>query len=178
MCHVSWPSSRGGWKSHLQLQDTPLRSWLTDKGSLTRKIQNCCNQFRVTIISQALAYPFTDESAVFGLRNRRLAWVREVSLYADGCPVVYARSVLSQESMRGAWQVLSKIGNKPIGAVLFSDPGIRRSQLVYKKLDAQHSLRHILVRNETLWARRSVFIRDKMPLLVNEVFMPEILRLA
>lgn len=104
--------------------------------------------------------------------------MREVSLYADGCPVVYARSVLSQESMRGAWQVLSKIGNKPIGAVLFSDPGIRRSQLVYKKLDAQHSLRHILVRNETLWARRSVFIRDKMPLLVNEVFMPEILRLA
>ncbi|MBE7421665.1 MAG: chorismate lyase [Zoogloeaceae bacterium] len=73
---------------------------------------------------------------------------------------------------------LSRLGNRPIGSVLFSDPGIRRGQLVYKKLDARHPLRHILVRNETLWARRSVFVRDKTPLLVNEVFMPEILRLV
>ncbi|MCG3146436.1 MAG: Chorismate pyruvate-lyase [Gammaproteobacteria bacterium] len=77
-----------------------------------------------------------------------------------------------------AWRVLSRLGNRPIGSVLFYDPGIRRGQLVYKKLDARHPLRHILVRNETLWASRSVFVRDKMPLIVNEVFMPEILRLA
>lgn len=177
MRQASWPSPREGWKSHLQLQDTSLRSWLTDKGSLTRKIENRCNQFKVAIISQALAHPFIDESAVLGLRKGRLAWVREVSLYADDCPVVYARSVLPQESMRGAWRVLSRIGNRPIGSILFSDPGIRRGQLVYKKLDVRHPLSHILVRNETLWARRSVFVRGRMPLLVNEVFMPEILRL-
>ena len=94
--------------------------------------------------------------------------MREVSLFADGCPIVYARSILPQESMRGAWRALSRMGNRPIGSVLFSDPGIRRGQLVYKKLDVRHPLGHILVRNETLWARRSVFVRDKMPLLVNE----------
>ncbi len=178
MRHISWLYARGSWKTHLQLQDVSLRCWLTERGSLTRKIQNRCNQFRVAVISQALAHPYTDESEVLGLRNGRLAWVREVSLYADGCPVVYARSVLPHECMRGAWRTLSRLGNRPIGSVLFSDPGIRRGQLVYKKLDARHPLRHILVRNETLWARRSVFVRDKMPLLVNEVFMPEILRLV
>lgn len=178
MRQASWLSERGSWKSHLQLQDASLRCWLTEKGSLTKRIQNRCNQFRVAVISQTLTHPYADESAVLELRRGRLAWVREVSLYADGCPVVYARSILPQESMRGAWRALSKLGSRPIGSVLFSDPGILRSQLAFKKLDARHPLKHILVRNETLWARRSVFVRDKMPLLVNEVFMPEILSLV
>lgn len=95
MHHISWLSARGSRTTHLQRQDVSLRCWLTERGSLTRTIQNRCNQFRVAVISQALAHPYTDESEVLGLRNGRLAWVREVSLYADGCPVVYARSVLS-----------------------------------------------------------------------------------
>lgn len=135
------------------------------------------------MLGQRLACPHRDEAALLGLRAGELAWLREVVLLADGAPVVYARSVLPRRNLRGGWRLFAGIGNRPLGAALFSDPRIVREPLRTRRLaprDARHRrlLRALPCGCESdLWARRSVFALRGRALLVCEVFLPGILNL-
>lgn len=153
-----------------------LRAWLADEGSLTARIQGRCRHFSVTVMRQALIRPHADEARLLGIRRGSLAWVREVVLHADGCPVVFAHSVLPRTSVRGAWRLFAAVGGRPLGAALFADSRIRRGTLAYRRLDARHPLwRATTGGGHELWARRSLFHRCGKPLLVTEVFLPDIL---
>lgn len=97
--------------------------------------------------------------------------------------MVFAHSVLPLPGLRGPWQGLSKLGNKPLGAALFANPLIKRTPLAFKKLGTRDPLylRACQILTATppqLWARRSIFSLKDSPILVTEVFLPDILRLA
>src|SRR5438132_11988334 len=117
-----------------------------------------------------------------GLAANEQAWVRDVVLWADDRPVVFAHSVLPRAHVRGAWQLFSGMGTRPLGAALFADPRVRRLPLHFRLLDARHALYHgarlavkFNAQTRELWARRSLFLRGGKSLLVTEVFMPDIL---
>ncbi|MFN3594217.1 MAG: chorismate--pyruvate lyase family protein, partial [Thiobacillaceae bacterium] len=110
------------------------------------------------------------------------ALIREVMLLCDEHPLVFAHSVIPRAGLAGPWRSLSRLGNRPLGEALFADPRIVRHPLQYRRLDRRHPLyhsavRHLSVRPSWLWARRSVFCRDGYPILVTEVFLPEVLQL-
>ena len=159
------------------------RVWLDDRGSLTRRIEQHCSDFRVKVLSQRRARVNGDEGVIWPYGLRRLAWVREVYLMCRRTPVVFAHSVIDPKALHGAWRRLQRLGNRPLGAVLFADPRIRRFPLRQKKLNRNHPLYRracaaLRTRPPHLWARRSLFTLRGMPILVTEVFLPEILRLA
>lgn len=169
------------WKSRPALAGAPdfLHPWLADPGSLTARIVARCNAFRVRVLREGRARPFADERLLIDLPAGQHAWTREVLLYADDEPVVFAHSVLAPQDLTGAWHMARAIGSRPLGAALFADPGICRGPLQCARLDA----RHLLHRHATtavgalpapLWARRSRFCRHGRPLLVTEVFLPGI----
>ncbi|MFA6920477.1 MAG: chorismate lyase [Gallionella sp.] len=163
--------------------DIELQPWLRDHGSLTQRIVQRCERFSVRNVKSALARIAPDESALLGLAPQQLAWSREVFLCADDQPVVFAHSACEARHLRGAWQALRKLGNKPLGALLFSHPQIVRQPLHFKALHRRHPLyrRATCVLNnppDRLWARRSLFYLNNTPLLVTEVFLPEILLLT
>jgi chorismate--pyruvate lyase len=174
---VEW---RGGWRRDPLPAGHPLSRWLTDGGSLTARLQARCDRFEVRVLAQGLARPHRDEAGLLGVRAGRLVMLREVLLCADGVPVVYARSVLARDSLRGAWRMFSGIGSRPLGAALFADPCVTRGALVARRLDGRdprhdRALAAAGLRTPTrLWARRSCFIRDGAPLVVCEVFLPGI----
>ena len=92
---------------------------------------------------------------------------------------VFAHSVLPRASLRGGWCGITRLGTKPLGEALFTDPRIRRLGLTMRRLDARHPLyraaaRHTGLTAHYLWARRSVFCLNGHPLLVTEVFLPAI----
>jgi len=156
--------------------------WLRDHGSLTQRIQQRCTRFAVHGVRSGLARIAPDESALLGVAPQHLAWSREVFLYADGRPVVFAHSACARQHLRGAWSAVRGLGNKPLGALLFAHPLVERKPLYYKALRSAHPLyqRAAAVLNNPpgrLWARRSLFYLHGTPLLVTEVFLPEILRL-
>lgn len=158
-----------------------LRLWLTDEGSLTARIRARCDDFSVRVLRQGAGAVLRDECEVLGLRPGRRSLAREVLLMAGGTPVVFARTVLPQIHPRGAWQLLRGIGSRPLGAALFSDPGIERCPLATASLDWRDARYHRAVetgavagRPARLWARRSVFRQNGQPLLVTEVFLPAI----
>lgn len=158
----------------------PYRHWLADHGSLTRRLQQRCPSFAVQRLWQGIARPQRDEYIELGLAPGRLAVVREVLLKCADRPAVFAHSVVKLEGLRGPWVGLGKLGNQSLGAALFANPKVQRQPLAFQRLDARHPLyraaaAHIDAAPRTLWARRSHFELAGSPILVTEVFLPEVL---
>jgi chorismate lyase len=159
-----------------------LARWLMDHGSLTQRIQQRCADFEVRGVNSRLARIALDESALLGIAPLQLAYSREVFLFADGRPVVFAHSAFAHRHLRGAWSSVRTLGNKPLGALLFAHPLVEREPLHYKSLRNTHPLHQRAVKllkepPQRLWARRSLFYLHDAPLLVTEVFLPAILLL-
>ena len=162
---------------------TGLAPWLRDRGSLTLRIQQRCARFDVRGVRSGLARIAPDEAALLGVAPPHLAYSREVFLYADGVPVVFAHSACARRHLRGAWAAVGGLGNRPLGALLFAHPLVERRPLRYRALCGTHPLyrRAAALLDHPpgrLWARRSLFYLHGAPLLVTEVFLPEILELA
>ena len=52
------------WQPQPLIGDAQLRRWLLDRGSLTRRIQMRCQNFRLDVLSQGFARACRDEYAV------------------------------------------------------------------------------------------------------------------
>jgi chorismate--pyruvate lyase len=156
---------------------------LTDSGSLTKRLQSLSGNFYVRTSRHQSARAQVDEAQLLGLPRRQNALLREVYLYSDGEPVVFAHSVLPCQSLRGEWLPLGRLGNKPLGAALFMNPKVTRTQLEFKKLSNHHALyrravRHLAVKPRAVWARRSIFRLGHSAIMVTEVFLPQVLNLT
>jgi chorismate--pyruvate lyase len=162
--------------------DAALHLWLHDHGSLTQRIQQRCEKFSVLPVRSGLARIAYDEACLLGIAPHQFAYSREVFLHADGKPVVFAHSTCTSEHLRGAWKAMNGLGNLSLGSLLFTHPLVIRQPLHFKALRAHHPLYRSAIQNlegasDSLWARRSLFTLQGAPLLVTEVFLPEILRL-
>jgi len=173
------------WRSHAMLMrhDVPLEiaPWLFEQGSLTRRILlHCTKGFRVEVLSQKWQRPMLNEALRLGAHPEHHALIREVLLYCGDAPWVFARSVLPRKTLTGPRRFLGKLGNRPLGEILFSDPNIHRDDLEIaeiKKGQRMYSCATTCLKNppDHVWGRRSIFYLHKKPLLVNEVFLPSIL---
>lgn len=159
------------------------RQWLIDSGSLTKRLQMLSADFYVRPSRHQYAKPQVDEAQLLALSRRQNALLREVYLYANDEPVVFAHSVLPRLSLRGDWLVLGHLGDRPLGAALFMNPRVTRTQLEFKKLSRQHALyrravRHLEAKPQAVWARRSIFRLKRSAIMVTEVFLPQVLKLS
>jgi len=158
-----------------------LRRWLTDRGSLTARLERHAGPVKVRVLFQGLRRPNRDEAFLFAAPSARVL-VREVLLLRGATPLVYAHTVVAPGALRGAWRGVAGLGTRPLGAALFADPRIARFPLRQKRLPLAHPLyRRAAAQLKTmppsLWARRSIFAAGKSPILVSEVFLPAILDL-
>ncbi len=154
--------------------------WLRDTGSLTRRvIESCDGDFRVRLLRQRWGRPFDSERRLLGSRSGIRALIREVELWCGGEPWVFARSVIPATSLHGPARRLASLGERPLGAVLFADPRVRRGDTQVARLLPRHPLFQVAVRDldavpSELWGRRTLYRFAGHPLLVNEIFLPAI----
>ncbi|MDX1697479.1 MAG: chorismate lyase, partial [Thiohalobacterales bacterium] len=135
-------------------------------------------RFRVRVLSQVSGRPRLDEARALGMNPAGKAIIRQVLLLCDGKPWIYARTIIPMSSLRGRLRRLAQLGSRPLGGMLFADPGmrrelvelarIRRGQAMYA--DATRGLR---TKPAEVWGRRAVFRIARRPLLVSEVFLPD-----
>lgn len=183
----------GQWQTpnaeHLSLLSERLKNWLLDESSLTARLKSRCENFHVKIIGQQQQLCSVAEASDF-INAGEPILVREVILYCDNVPQVFARSLLPLASLIGKEQVFTQLGEKPLGQVLFNNPSLQRIGLelslfpedssvakLATTLAAQHATDSALVDRskvykELLWGRRSIFMLDNKPLMVAEVFLP------
>lgn len=171
-----------GWAVHSRwLRDrvpVRLRDWLLDAGSLTGRLRRTCQGcFAVRVIDEGWQRPRRDEARLLGMRPARLGWVREVQLLCNGVPWVFARTVIPLRTLSGAQRRLIQLGDRPLGAFLFADPGMQRASVEIARILAgqamfEQATAGLGVGPGEIWGRRSVFRVGGKPLLVTEVFLP------
>ncbi|UTA47979.1 chorismate lyase [Simiduia sp. 21SJ11W-1] len=158
----------------------PLLPWLLDEGSLTaRLIEHSQQRFAVDLLAQGWGEGYVGEYRLLNSPLRQKMLVREVILQGAGRPWVYARSLVPVTSLQGRLKALKQLDNRPLGALLFQDPGMQRGPIQVAEIRPAHGYLHASAAPQThtpLWGRRSVFYLDQQPLLVSEVFLPDFLR--
>jgi chorismate--pyruvate lyase len=152
--------------------------WCFSQGSLTGQLIARFGALTVRPVGQGRA-AITQEERLLLREHLRQAYVREVVLIAGGVAVVFARSVLPLSSA-SAWPLFFRVGTRSLGALLFTDPRIRRGSLTAASVGSRHWLWQRAVAAglvlsscpARLVARRSLFWRLGEPLLVQELFLP------
>lgn len=156
-------------RSYHQIAPPEWYSWLTDSGSLTQRlVKLSAGDFKVEVVTQGWFQPTRSEACALGMRSRQRALIREVKLQGKSSDWVYARSIIPATTLTGRQRQLRMLGNRSLGSLLFSDPSMRRGPLQISHLKLNDG--------STVWARRSVFFLSNKPLLVCEVFLPELLQ--
>jgi len=161
-----------------------LKDWLLDKGSLTARLKSQCSVFRVELLGQAQQVCCLEEANNF-IKVGEAVLVREVILFCDDVPQVFARSLIPLSSLTGEEQALANLGTQPLGQVLFNNPSLKRQQIELSAFEQSSSVAQLTrrltktqergIESQTveLWGRRSVFIVENKPLMVAEVFLPD-----
>ena len=182
---------QANWMGHVLAVNAPheLRHWLTGGGSLTAKLKDHSDTFRVQVLHQQVATCLADEARAIGLHRPGRVWEREVLLRCDNTPVVYAHTVVPMSADATDWPLFSALGERSLGTTLFGDPRVRRGTLEYARLRNTHPLalraRAALDANgavpaeeQLLYARRCLYRRRQGTLLVTEVFLPPVTQLV
>ena len=179
-----WHRAEPVWRvaSRLHCREVPESAlrWLLDPASLTRRVQAACDGcFRVQVLGQGYARPQRNEAQRLSMREGSSAFVREVHLLCDELPWVFARTVIPRTTLTGPRRHLTRLKSRPLGAVLFADPSMERGPVEIARLAPGDRLYPIRSRERRIdapivWGRRSVFTLAGHPLLVSEIFLPDI----
>jgi chorismate--pyruvate lyase len=155
-----------------------LRGWIRESGSLTRRMRLVAGpHFGFRRLGEGWALPARDEALCLGLPAGRYAWMREVWLGLGQTPQIFARTVVPPALVGGPLAGLKRLGDRPLGELIFGRRKLRRGALGVARLRPQDWLhkraqaRTGMPATQALWARRSVFRLDDRGLLVTEVFL-------
>jgi len=170
-----------GWRSCLPggVFGAALRGWLREPGSLTARLQRR-GRFRIRLLWQRLHHANADECSALGLIPGSRCWVREVVLFCDDVPVIFAHTVLPVRPRGVLTRWFARLGSRSLGSLLFAHPGFIRSHLAFSRIDMRHPLHASAM--STLGvdpaggflARRCTHRLHGQTVLVTEVFSPRL----
>lgn len=158
------------------------RAWINETGSLTQRLRtHFGSRLRVKILLQCWHKPFIDERQLLTLPQAQYTLVREVLLYADNTPLILARSIIPETTIRIAQRNLSHLGTRPLGEVIFAYPNLQRLNRDITQVVPDTWCK--VCQNEfqiqtPVWGRRTVYAIPAQPLLVSEFFLPASLGLS
>jgi chorismate--pyruvate lyase len=172
------------WRPKRQLFNVDLEpslaDWLFDPASLTERVtQACSGRFSVRILRQGWGAPMLNEARCLKMRRNSYALIREVHLLCNNQPWVFARTIIPPRTLCGKQRRLAHLGQKPLGALLFADKSMQRTEMEIACIRPGQRLyefanSHKASQGQPIWGRRSVFFLNHHPLLVSEIFLPQI----
>jgi len=164
-----------------RLMPVALVPWLTDAGSLTRRLQAHSQAgFSVQLLGNHWIKPLPDECLSLKIPVTQMAYQREVKLLDGEHANVYARTIIPLNTYMTMKHRFNALGNKPLGELLFTDPTVKRGPIEVACLYPGQWLYEMALLDEDyrvdeLWGRRSQFYLGGKILLVNEIFLPTLL---
>jgi len=156
-------------------------SWIYEKKSLTRRLrQHYGSSLTVEILFHRRKPAFLSECKLLKLPHQQYNLVREVLLHADGKPLILARTILPEQTIKIAKRNLSHLGTRPLGEVIFSYPQLERLELnttcvSYETWNPE--LTGKIKVDQKIWGRRTVYAIHKQKMLVSEFFLSGALEL-
>lgn len=150
-------------------------NWLLEPNSLTQRMKNTFNApFSVSVEGEQWASPFLADAECLNQSADCPALIREVLLKVDGQAYVFARTTLPK-NVADELQELTRLGNKPLGEVIFSYPDLRRTRLDLTTVGVAQlskAMQAKLVGQTSIWGRRNTYQINKQTFIVSEFFLP------
>ena len=153
-----------------------IRATILSSSSLTLFLsQKFPNTFRVKVISNTLQKVPVSECSLIKTQPQEQVLVREVFLEGAGRPLVYAQTSIPKSTLQSHHKLLT-LGSSSIGSLLFASNKNKREKMKIaqmKLIDIPADFGAVFnKKTTTTWARQSLFLLDKSPLVVTEFFLP------
>ena len=141
--------------------DASILSWLSESGPITNRIK-LSQEFELELLNDEID-EISKEEELFLNSVSETFRVRRVILLGNNTPVVYAKSVIPSSTIENGLSSLGKIGNAPLGDILFT-PG------VFTKLEMVCA--SFLSKEKNIyWGRKIKYSVNSEPISVMEVFL-------
>lgn len=171
------------WKTQLRSADPQppeeLRPWLNETGSLTKRLRHFYgDKLGVRLLYQHWKPAFAEECQRLNVQHHRYQLVREVLLFVEDQPLVLARTILPEPTIKIAHRNLSHLGTRPLGEVIFAYPDLELRQRYFSQAAANvwsAAVQAEFEIDQALWGRRTLYAIHSQPLLVSEFFLPTML---
>jgi len=136
-------------------------SWLSESGPITNRIK-LSQKFELELLNDEID-EISKEEKLFLNSVSETFRVRRVILLGNNTPVVYAKSVIPSSTIENGLSSLGKIGNAPLGDILFT-PG------VFTKLEMVCAS-FLSKEKNVYWGRKIKYSVNSEPISVMEVFL-------
>ena len=141
--------------------DASIFSWLSESGTITNRIK-LSQKFELELLNDEID-EISKEEKLFLNSVSETFRVRRVVLLGNNTPVVYAKSVIPSSTIENGLSSLGKIGNAPLGDILFT-PG------VFTKLEMVCAS-FLSKEKSVYWGRKIKYSVNSEPISVMEVFL-------
>jgi chorismate--pyruvate lyase len=141
--------------------DASILSWLSESGPITNRIK-LSQEFELELLNDEID-EISKEEELFLNSVSKTFRVRRVILLGNKTPVVYAKSVIPTSTIENGLSSLGKIGNAPLGDILFT-PG------VFTKLDMVCAS-FLSKEKNVYWGRKIKYSVNSEPISVMEIFL-------
>ena len=118
-------------------------------------------KFRLELIQDELSEVKEDE-ILFLTTDDESIRVREVILYGNDTPMVFARTIIPNTTINKGLKELGEIGNKPLGDILFEKNIFSKENIVFATFKDGKSI---------FWGRKIKYSVKNQPFSVMEVFL-------
>ena len=154
-----------------------LAGWLLEPGSLTQRLKETFDEpFSVSLIDQGLNAALLSDARCLNHPTDQYALIREVFLNIGNTTAVFARSTLPKNAAFKL-QGLTRLGNKPLGEIIFSYPDLQRVKLEFAKVAVSQlspMMQEKLLGCSYIWGRRNSYQIHGCTFLVSEFFLPKL----
>ena len=144
----------------LEVQNKEIISWLNEHGSITSRIKSFSN-FRLKLLRDGPGEvdTFDDDLVISNYDENN---IREVVLYSDEEPLIYAKSIIPHETIRLGLGILGNLKENPLGDILFSNPEIKKEYMLFSKFESNKKI---------LYGRKGIYTVKGFPFSVCEIFL-------
>ena len=153
---TSWMSET----KSLEVQNKEILSWLNEPGSITFRIKSF-SSFRLKLLRDGPGEVDTFEDDIV-ITNYDENNIREVVLYSDEEPLIYAKSIIPLETIRLGLGILGNLKENPLGDILFSNPEIKKEYMLFSKFESN---------KKRFYGRKGIYTVNGYPFSVCEIFL-------
>ena len=143
-----------------QLKSKIIKSWLLEEGPITKRIESN-EKFELKLLRDDLGNVNKLDRSFLGHLNGDMK-IREVILYGNQNPRVYAQSIIPVETINQGLSKLGKLGTKPLGDILFEKKIFTKENTIFAKFKDGKNI---------FWGRKTKYNVKNKPFSVMEVFL-------
>ena len=143
-----------------EISNNEICSWLVENGPITKRIKKN-GAFKLHLIQDELSSIEQEDKDFIDCTSNKIK-LREVILFCNDAPIVFAQTIIPFETISNGLEQLGNLGNKPLGDILFEKDIFTKDKVVYALFENASGL---------YWGRKAKYLVKGYKFSVMEIFL-------